>query len=132
MSVRIADPELLRVQGVDEHNLTHLSQIVVLSLREGKWEITGKPREESSFWSSALDLRRLGSKGDVSTRCIVVAKDFSGTMKGSFHEFPAKRVLAFIRELGLEKQDRTLRSDEEPALQDLFAEVGRITSQDVP
>ena len=46
-------------------------------------------------------------------------------VRGSSHEFPANRINAFIRELGLEAQDLVLRSDQEPALQDLLAEVGR-------
>ena len=75
----------------------------------------------------------MGSKGDATTRCIVVAKDCEHKcvmasvvpVKGSSHEFPAKRIVAFIRELGLEGQDLVLRSDQEPALQDLLAEVGK-------
>ena len=63
----------------------------------------------------------------------MVAKDYSSNsvmasvvpVKGSSHEFPAKRINAFFRELGLEAQDLVLRSDQEPALQDLLAEVGR-------
>ena len=36
-----------------------------------------------------------------------------------------KRICAFIREIGLEGQDIVLRSDQEPALQDLLTEVGK-------
>ena len=68
-----------------------------------------------------------------STKCVVVAKDYSSKsvmasvvpVKGASNEFPAKRINAFIREIGLEGQDLVLRSDQEPALQDLLAEVGR-------
>ena len=75
----------------------------------------------------------MGSKIDVATKCIVVAKDYSSKsvmasvvpVKGASNEFPAKRISAFIREIGLEGQDLVLRSDQEPALQDLLAEVGR-------
>ena len=74
-----------------------------------------------------------GSKGDATARCIVVAKDYEHKcvmasvvpVKGSSHKFPAKRIGAFIRELGLEGQDIVLRSDQEPALQDLLTEVGK-------
>ena len=70
---------------------------------------------------------------DVATKCIVIAKDYSSKsvmasvvpVKGASNEFPAKRINALIREIGLEGQDLVLRSDEEPALQDLLAEVGR-------
>ena len=73
------------------------------------------------------------SKTDVTTKCIVVAKDYRSEsvmasvvpVKGSSNAFPAKRINAFVRELGLEAQDSVLRGDQEPALQDLLAEVGR-------
>ena len=66
----------------------------------------------------------MGSKMDVATKCIVVAKDYSSKsvmasvvpVKGASNEFPAKRINAFIREIGLEGQDFVLRSDQEPAL----------------
>ena len=69
----------------------------------------------------------------MATKCIVVAKDHSskGVMasvvpvKGALNEFSAKRINAFVHETGLEGQDLVLRSDQEPALQDLLAEVGR-------
>ena len=75
----------------------------------------------------------MGSKMDVATKCIVVAKDYSSKsvmasvvpVKGASNEFPAKRISAFIREIGLEGQDLVPRSDQEPALKDLLAEVGR-------
>ena len=80
-----------------------------------------------------VDYCFMGSKGDATTRCIVVAKDYEHKcvmasvvlVKGLSHELPAKRIVAFIRELGLEGQDLVLRSDQEPALQDLLAEVGK-------
>ena len=76
-----------------------------------------------------VDYCFMGSETDVTTRCIVVAKDYSSKsvmvsvvpVKGSSYEFPAKRINSFTRELGLEAQDLVL----EPALQDLLAEVGR-------
>ena len=75
----------------------------------------------------------MGSKGDATPRCIVVAKEYESKsvmasvvpVKGPSNEFPAKRITAFIRELGLENQDFVLRSDQEPALPDLLGEVGK-------
>ena len=80
-----------------------------------------------------VDYCVMGSKTDVTTRWIVVANDYSSKcvmasvvpVKGSSNEFPAKKINAFIRELGLEAQDLVLRGDQEPALQDSLAEVGR-------
>ena len=75
----------------------------------------------------------MGSKTGVATKFIEVAKDYSSKsvmdsvvlVKGASNEFPAKRINAFIREIGLEAQDLVLRSDQEPALQYLLAEMGR-------
>ena len=80
-----------------------------------------------------VDYCFMGSREDVATRCIVVAKDYDSKsimasivpVKGSSCEFPARRINAFIRELGLEGQDLVLRSDQEPAIQDLLREVGK-------
>eukprot|EP00974_Lingulodinium_polyedra_P000363 35926-Lingulodinium_polyedra.AAC.1 len=47
-------------------------------------------------------------------------------MKGMLHEFPAKRIRAFCRELGLMNSDVIFKGDQEPALQDLLREVGRV------
>ncbi len=40
-------------------------------------------------------------------------------------EFPARRLAAFLRELGLEHGDMVIKSDQEPALKDLMKEVAR-------
>ena len=54
-------------------------------------------------------------------RCILVAKQF-GTkyllasvvpLKGASHEFPAKRMCAFLKELGLEHRDVVFKRDQE-------------------
>ena len=71
----------------------------------------------------------MGSREDVSTRCIVVAKDGDSNsvigsvvpVKGSSHEFQSRSFNEFVRELGLEVQDLVLQSDQEG----LLAEVGR-------
>ena len=80
-----------------------------------------------------VDYCFMGSEGDSENRCIVVAKDYDSKsvmasivpIKGSSNDFTAKRIGAFIRELGLEGRDLVLRGDQEPALQDLLKEVGR-------
>ena len=63
----------------------------------------------------------------MAIKYIVVAKDYSSKsvmarvvpVMGASDEFPAKRINALIREIGLEGQELVLRSDQEPALQDL-------------
>ena len=66
-----------------------------------------------------VDYCFMGCKGETATRCIVVP------LKGASHEYPARRIIAFIKELGLEAHDLVLRSDQEPALQDLLNLIGR-------
>ena len=46
-------------------------------------------------------------------------------MKGGPIEFPARRTLAFIRELGLESSDIVFKSDQEPAIVDLLNAIGK-------
>ena len=44
-------------------------------------------------------------------------------MKGASIEFPAKRVLSFLKEIGLESADVVLKSDQEPAIKDLLNNI---------
>ena len=37
-------------------------------------------------------------------------------MKGVTHEFPAKRIRAFCKEMGLENADIVMKGDQEPAV----------------
>ena len=81
-----------------------------------------------------MDYCFMGGRDDPKTRCILVAKDRESRMimssvapvKGTRDDFVAKRVRAFIRELGLEHVTLTLKGDQEPAIQDVMNEVARI------
>ena len=46
-------------------------------------------------------------------------------VKGASNDFAARRICAFLRELGLEHADLVLRSDQEPAIVDLLNDVSR-------
>ena len=46
--------------------------------------------------------------------------------KGTSHEFPARRIRAFISELGHDHVEILTKSDQEPAIVDLVREVARI------
>ena len=58
----------------------------------------------------------MGSNGDTATRCTVVALHFDTkslmasdvSLKGASHEFPARRLVACFKELGLEAHDLTV------------------------
>ena len=81
-----------------------------------------------------MDYCFMGGRDDKKTRSILIAKDKESRMimssvvpvKGTRDDFVAKRVRAFIRELGFEHVTITLRGDQEPAIQDLMNEVARI------
>ena len=134
--VKVADPKLPSAEEVETHNLTHLpcrSWCPHCARGKGKTldhRRAGRPRLIPELH---VDCCFMGSKGDATARWIVVAKDYEHKcvmasvvpVKGSSHELLAKRIGAFIRELGLEGQDIVLRSDQEPALQDLLTEVGK-------
>ena len=81
-----------------------------------------------------LDYCFLGGADDEKTKTVIVAKDRDSKMvmasvvpvKGSSHLFPARRVRAFLNELGYEDLDVTLKSDQEPAIKDLVNEVSKL------
>ena len=126
--LKAADPKLPCAEEVETHNLTHLpyrSWCPHCVRGKGKTMDHRKAGREKMIPEVHVDYCFMGSKGDATTRCIVVAKESVVPVKGSSNEFPAKRITAFIRELGLENQDLVLRSDQEPALQDLLREVGK-------
>ena len=134
--VKAADPKLPTPEEVDTHNLTHLpnrSWCLHCVRGNGKTMDHRRTGRDKLIPEIHVDCCSMGSKIDVATKCFVVAKDYSSKsvmasvvpVKGSSNEFPAKRINAFIREIGLEGQDLVLRRDQEPALQDLLAEVGR-------
>ena len=134
--LKTADPRLPTAEEIDAHNLTHLpyrSWCPHCVRGKGKTMDHRRAGKDKLVPEIHVDHCFMGSQTDVTTRCIVVAKDYSSKsvmasvvpVNGSSNEFPAKRINAFIRELGLEAQDLVLRGDQEPALQDLLAEVGR-------
>ena len=133
--LKTPDPRL-PAEEIDAHKLTHLpyrSWCPHCVRGKGKTMDHRRAGRDKLVPEIHVDYCYMGSKTDVTTRCIVVAKDYSSKsvmasvvpVKGSSHEIPAKRINTFIRELDLEAQDLALRSDQEPALQDLLAEVGR-------
>ena len=46
-------------------------------------------------------------------------------LKGGSIEFPANRVMAFLKEIGLEGADVVLKSDQEPAIKDLLNNIAK-------
>ena len=52
-------------------------------------------------------------------------------LKGASHDFPARRVRAFINELGFEHSRWSSRMDQEPASLDLVKEIQRLDPPEV-
>ena len=83
-------------------------------------------------------------------RTILVAKEKSSKMtlatmvpmKGASIEYPVRRVLTFLKEIGLENADIVLKSDQETALKDLLniiaarrsakSKIEKFTAEDAP
>ena len=134
--IKVADPRLPNADEIEQHNLTHLpyrSWCPHCVRGKGKTMDHRKVDRERTVREIHVDYCFMGTKSDTSAKSILVAKEYESKsvmasvvpVKGSSQEFPARRIVAFIRELGLEGQDIVLRSDQEPAIQDLLREVGK-------
>ena len=132
----LLDPKLPTKKDVDAHNLTHLPY--------RNWchycvEGTGKmaPRFKQQARTDGLTEIRF----DYCFMCteghplatILVAKENATKMsmatvvplKSGSIEFPARRVLAFLKEIGLEGADVVLKSDQEPTIKDLLNNIAK-------
>ena len=132
---RMLDPKLPTKKEVEEHNLTHLpfrNWCPHCVAGKGKAASHFKQERQDGMPEIHVDYCFLSTKnGPLAT--VLVAKE-RGTkmvmstvvpMKGGSIEFPARRTLAFIRELGLESSDIVFKSDQEPAIVDLLNAIGK-------
>ena len=125
----LPNPKMPSKEEVERHYLTHLP------FRNWcKYCIQGKGKTASHFKQTEredgmpeihLDYCFMSTHG--SPMCtILVAKERSSKMtlatmvpmKGASVEYPVRRVMTFLKELGLENSDVVLKSDQEPALKD--------------
>lgn len=132
--VKLADPRLPSEEDIRNHELTHLPYRSWCShcvRGKGRARDHRKLDREHQIPEVHVDYCFMGAAEDKKTRCIVVAKQ-PGTkylmssvvpLKGTSHEFPARRLCAFLRELGLEHQEVVFKSDQEAAIGDLLNEV---------
>jgi hypothetical protein len=134
--IKIMDPKLPTQEEVDDHFLDHLpyrSWCAHCVRGKGKTMDHRICVRDSVQREIHIDYCFMGKATDDNTKTIVVAKERDSKMimssvvpvKGMTNVFAAKRIGAFIRELGLEHHDVALKGDQEPALQDLLREVGR-------
>ena len=143
MAIKMHDPALPSKAEVEEHALTHLPY--------RNWcshcvRAKGKAADHRRQLDRPRDIRELhmdycfmgtGAISDainpkVTAILAVKEKDTKmilGTVvpkKGSTHEFVAKRVIAFIDELGLSNCKLTIKTDQEPAIIDLVNGIKRL------
>ena len=134
---KLRDPKLPSQEEIRAHELTHLpyrSWCVHCVRGKGKSMDHKRGEKDEERREVQMDYCFMGGREDKKARCVLVAKDRASRsimssvvpVKGTRDEFVAKRVRAFIRELGLEHVDLTLKGDQEPAIQDLMNEVARI------
>lgn len=134
--VKLRDPRKPSAEEVALHEMTHLpfrSWCSHCVRGRGRAADHRAVKEERGVDEINVDCGFVGS-AESDTKTILVAKHLQTKsllatvvpMKGMSHEFPAKRIRAFCRELGLMSADVIFKGDQEPALQDLLREVGRV------
>ncbi len=114
MPAKVKDPKLSSLEEMSEHMMTHLPHLSWRTHCAG-----GKGK--------TIDYSCLGGVKDDKTRTVVVAKDRDTKMvmssvvpvKGTRHKYPARRIRAFIDELGYERLDVVIKTDQEPGILDL-------------
>ena len=130
---KILNPQLPSKEEVDEHNLTHLpfrnwcSHCVRGTGRVADHRVH---QRDDGLPEVHLDYCFLGTEGN-STETILVLRERPHRMtmstvvpmKGASVEWCVRRVLAFIKEIGLEGGDLVLKSDQEPAVVSLISEI---------
>ena len=81
-----------------------------------------KTERDPLFNEIHIDCAFVGNLEEKETKCILVARDAKTRysmatvvpIKGMSHEFPAKRFVAFLAEMGMEHCDVVIKHDQEP------------------
>lgn len=134
---KMADPRMPTPTEIDEHNKTHLLYRNWCSLcmkGRGKEMPHTKVTSEHSLSEIHLDFMFVGPKGAPGDTlpCLVAREALTKmTMSAavpskSTGTYIAKRVIAFLREIGCEYNDLIVKSDQEPAIVSVISEVARL------
>ena len=136
--MKMQDPKLPSLEEEREHMLTHLPyRSWCVHCVRGKGRAMDHRRQgdsERRVPEVHLDYCFLGSAVDARPKTVLVAKDRESRMvtaslvpsKGASNELAAKRVRAFLRELGYEHMDVIIKTDQEAAIKDVLNEVCKI------
>ena len=133
---RMADPKLPGKTEVEEHEKTHLpfrSWCRHCVRGRGVEEPHRRQTEEVGMPEIHVDFMFMGDEGEDKKWTILVAKERSTKMtmasvlpSKSSGAFAARRVVAFMREIGCEFGDLTMKSDNEESIKALVTEVARV------
>ena len=133
---RMADPKLPSKAEVEEHQKTHLpfrSWCRHCVRGRGVEEPHRRQTAEVGMPEIHLDFMFMGEEGEERKWTILVAKERSTKMtmasvvpSKSSGVFAARRVVAFMREIGCEFGDITMKSDNEESIKALVTEVTRV------
>ena len=133
--VKMLNPRLPSREEVEEHNLTHLPfrswcQHCVKGC--GRAADHHTQSRQDGLPEIHLDYCFLGTEGEEKETVLVLRErphrmtmSTVVPMKGASLEWTVRRVLAFIKELGLEGHSIVLKSDQEPAIVALVGETLR-------
>jgi hypothetical protein len=135
---KIGDPVLPSPEEVAEHDKTHLPHRSwcrhCLRGRAVEMPHHQAVNDERGLPEVHLDFAFLGEEGEPGgTVPVLVARERSTRMtmssvvpSKSTGTFIARRVVAFLREIGCEHGDMVVKSDQAPAIMAIVAEVGRL------
>ena len=134
--VKMMDPKLPTQAEVDEHNITHLPfRNLCPQCVKGRGRAADHVRQarEDGMMEIHADycFPYTADKQDKYTLLVAREKATRMTMaslvpmKGGSSEFPVRRLLAFVKELGAEGAPIVFRSDQEPAIKSFVEEVIR-------
>ena len=135
LPVRVHDPALPGRAEIEQHMLTHVPfRSWCEHCVKGRGEEAGHPKgkDEAYELEMHMDFCFMGEEKDSTKLTILVVRERRTRMtmssvtptKGD-NEFLAKRLMAFLREIGADKGDIVVKTDQEPAMLALLNELAR-------
>ena len=128
---KLKDPRLPSRREMDEHSLAahmpYRSWCTFCVMGKGKTTPCHKQYREDGLPELHVDYCFMSTKGKPLATILVAKEKMSKMMlatvvplKGASVEFPVKRCLAFLKEIGLEGSDIVLKSDQENSVKDVL------------
>ena len=135
-TVKMQDPKLPSVEEIREHSITHLPYRSWCRhcVRGRGREMNHKAAEEKQGMHEIhMDLCFPGEEDSSGNLTVMVARERAAKMtmaaaipSKTTGTFIAKRVVAFMREVGCEQGDVLVKTDQENAMKSIVTEVGRV------